>query len=1694
MKKRIFSTLLALCMLLCLMPTAAFAEDSAETPPVCSCETACTADNMNKECPVCGAENAIPQNCGQYIPVEDRTGENSSTEGADDPNGPIELSAADQVQAMIDGLPNAEEITEDNAEEVKAQLEAIDEAKEKLSDEEIDELDMTRYAEAAAALGALAAPMLLANDSPDEQFSLTPGGRYYFDLSAMGIPGTVNDALPDSTLHYVPFTYAGTVDAYKLTSATATTEEYAQQNKYAHSLFVADYAVTHTVSWDDLNTAGLIFGKNYASGGVDYTLRAPSVGSGRTYSGESQRGTPLSNEWDKILDKDSGYIKNWSEMSSWGQDTKPDNSIPIRAFRGYTSARFWNLTSSGYRSVNVGFRPVLEVLNPGTLGPGGLKAVTLDLGGGKLGGSTDTIQIIVKNDSEFTAPASDGMTRPNGDTGSYFMWLGSDGKLYAPGDSVPADVTNLTAQFALSEQFSLKPGGTYYFDLSGASIPGTANGGNSDGAVSLPDTSLHYVPFTYAGTIEAYKLTSAMATTEEYAQQNKYAHSLFVADYAVTHTVSWNDLNTKSLIFGKDYASGGVDYTLRAPSVGSISTGSGDSQRGVPQSNEWDTMLNKNSGYIQNWNKMYSWGQDTSSAAESYRALRGYDSARFWVVSNAAISYPYVGFRPVLEVLNPGTLGSDGMKVVTLDLGGGKLGNSSEDIQIIVKTGSEFTAPASDGLTRPDGNTGSYFMWLGSNGKLYAPGDSVPADVTKLTAQFALSEQFTLKPGGTYYFDLSAMGIPGTVNDALPDNTLHYVPFTYAGTVDAYKLTTAMETTEEYAQNNKYAHSLFVADYAVTHTISWDDLNTKGLIFGKDYASGGVDYTLRAPSVGSDSTGWDDSERGTPTNNEWDTILDKDNGYIQNWNKIISWGQDVSSDNASCRAVRRYSSARSWGYVSSSGQNVSLGFRPVLEVPNPGTLGADGLKAVTLDLGGGKLGGSSDAIHIIVKNGSAFTAPASGGLTRPDENTGSYFMWLDSNGNSYAPGASVPADVTKLTVQWTAPTYTVTLNAGDGTINSGNVTSYTYGVGATLPTDVTRTGYTFKGWYDSKNLTGSPVTAIGDTETGNKEYWAKWEINQYTVTVKPENGEADITITQDYGTPITAPTLTRDGYQFNGWDKAIPATMPAEDLTITAQWRDIAVPTGEIKIAENGWKSFFNTITFDLFFKDAQTVTVTAADNSGEAVKIEYLLSDKALTESELAGMTFTAYSAPFSINANNEYVIYAKLTDTSGNVAYINTNGIVLDATVPVISGIEAGKTYCAAQTVTVTEKYISTVKVNGTEVSLDKNSQFALSPASGKQTIVVTDKAGNETRVTVTVNDGHTYEWQSENGQYWQKCKFCNHETAKKDIPTINISGADKVCRTQDYKFSFTLPEGATGAAYGYKFIGFSDGPLTPTVENGLYSGIIKASTYPAKENSFKLIVSAKTADGFAFSAEKKVTIQNEHTGGTATCKNKAICEVCGESYGKLDPNNHANLKHIDAKAATKTSEGNIEYWYCDGCNKYYKDAKATQEITKAQTVTAKLPPKITAGDGAAVTQGEKKELSFTSDASFADFLRVELDGTTLDEKNYTKKEGSTIITLNRDFVATLSVGEHTLAIVSQSGTATAKFTVKAKPTETATPQPTVTPQPTAQPQPTVQPVSPLPRTGDTANPALWFALLIVSGSALAAIFVLRRKDNRK
>ena len=1170
------------------------------------------------------------------------------------------------------------------------------------------------------------------------------------------------------------------------------------------------------------------------------------------------------------------------------------------------------------------------------------------------------------------------------------------------------------------EQFTLAPAGRYYFDLSAMDIPGTVNS-------NLPDSTLHYVPFTYVGTVNAYKLTSEMATTEEYAQKNKYPHSLFIADYAVTHTVSWDALNTADLIFGKNYASGGVDYTLRTPSAGSDCTGLDDSQRGVPQSNEWDTMLNKNSGYIKNWNGIYSWGEDTTRYNSSLRAVRGYDSGRRWNDDDATDSLPLVGFRPVLEVLNPDTLSSDGLKVVTLDLGGGTLGGSSEDIQIIVKSSESFAAPASDGMTRPDGNTGSYFMWLGSNGKLYAPGASVPADVTKLTAQFALSEQFTLASGGRYYFDLSAMDIPGTVNSNLPDSTLHYVPFTYVGTVNAYSLKNEADN-----DTTSYEHSLFIADYNVKCSLQRETLAEMNLIYGQTYTASNVNYTLRAPSVGDHHRNEGEGSGLAPIDNEWDTIYQKSADYIKNWYKMRSFGQDIGTGNVEGMYLSRggHFAAQATFWARPTLPVRDTGFRPVLEVMNPDTLGSDGLKVVTLDLGGGKLGNSSEDIQIIVKNGSTFTAPASDGLTRPDGNTDSYFMWLDGNGNSYEPGGSVPADVTELTVQWTAPTYAVTLNTNGGTINNGNVTGYTYGVGATLPAadDMTYTGHTFKGWYDNENLTGSPVTAIGGAETGNKEYWAKWEINQYTITFDTNGGSEIAPITQDYGTEITAPdnptrkgytfkgwdkeipktmpaenitvkaqweinqytitfdtnggseiapitqdygteitapdnptrkgytfkgwdkeipktmpaenitvkaqweinqytitfdtnggseiapitqdygteitapdnptrkgytfkgwdkeipktmpaenitvkaqweinqytitfdtnggseiapitqdygteitapdnptrkgytfkgwdkeipktmpaenitvkaqweinqytitfdtnggseiapitqdygteitapdNPTRKGYTFKGWDKEIPETMPAENFTITARWKDTEKPTGEIIIGTNKWNEFLNKLTFGIFFKNTQEVTINAVDNSG-VVFVSYLVTDKELSEAELNSLVFRAYEEPFCIDPNGEYIIYVMLVDENINITYLRSDRITLDNIQPVISGIENGKTYCEAQTVTVDEKYVDTVTVNGTAVTLGADGGFVLSPTNGEQKIVVTDKAGNNAEMTVTVNNGHTFgEWVSDNdGKHTRKCTVDGCDA----FETENCSGGNATC----------------------------------------------------------------------------------------------------------------------------------------------------------------------------------------------------------------------------------------------------------------------------------------------------------------------------
>ena len=429
----------------------------------------------------------------------------------------------------------------------------------------------------------------------------------------------------------------------------------------------------------------------------------------------------------------------------------------------------------------------------------------------------------------------------------------------------------------------------------------------------------------------------------------------------------------------------------------------------------------------------------------------------------------------------------------------------------------------------------------------------------KLTDE--IDEQFTLAPGGRYYFDLSAMGIPGTVNSTLDggtktDVTLHYVPFTYVGTVGAYSLKNEADT-----DTTSYEHSLFIANYNVTHFVSWDALDKQGLIFGKTYSSGSIDYTMRAPSAGTAYNGHY-GESGIPANNEWDTILKKsaqdseDNttGYIKNWWPMASWGQDTWSNDTWSRTLRGYTSAHFCYGHPATGSIEDLGFRPVLEVLNPGTLGPDGLKAVTLDLGGGTLGNSSEDIQIIVKNGESFTAPATEGLSRPNSiSEDAQLYWSDENGNCYKPGDTVPADVSRLLI---TGDYEVIYLPG------------TYGTGSAV-TDMkphnniltlrgalfTRTGYTQTGWSTVDG--GEKVYGFGDIYAQNAALtlYPVWNTNKYTITFDTAGGSTVAPITQDYGTAITVPSNpTREGYTFIGWDKEIPATMPAENVTITAKW------------------------------------------------------------------------------------------------------------------------------------------------------------------------------------------------------------------------------------------------------------------------------------------------------------------------------------------------------------------------------------------------------------------------------------------------------------------------------------------------------------------------------------------------------------
>ena len=540
-----------------------------------------------------------------------------------------------------------------------------------------------------------------------------------------------------------------------------------------------------------------------------------------------------------------------------------------------------------------------------------------------------------------------------------------------------------------------------------------------------------------------------------------------------------------------------------------------------------------------------------------------------------------------------------------------------------------------------------------------------------------------------------------------------------------------------------------------------------------------------------------------------------------------------------------------------------------------------------------------------------------------------------TDGNEYNFTAPVTKDMT-LTAKWTVNSYTITFDTDGGSA----VAPITQDYGTTIkaPAAPTKTGYTFMGWNPAL-----PATMPAEDMT----ITAKWSINQYTVTFDTDGGSAVDAQTVAYGEKAKTPAdPTKTGYTFAGWELGGNAydfaAAVTGNMTLTAKWKDSEKPTGEIKISKNSWKSFLNNITFGLFFKDTQTVTINAADNSG-TVFVSYLVTHQDLSEAELQSLVFSGYEEPFHIDPNGEYIVYAMLVDASLNITYLRSDRITLDNVQPVIGGIENGKTYCKAQTVTINEKYVDTVTVNGTAVTLNENGGFALAPANGGQRIVVTDKAGNTAEMTVTVNDGHTYgDWVSNgDGTHTRRC----------------------------------------------------------------------------------------TVDGCTGSETK------DCSGGTATCTEKAKCSVCGAEYGDLNPVHHANLVNVPAKAATTSAEGNIEYWHCGGCGKYYKDAAAQEEIKQEDTVIAKrrvyyapsLYPVRNGTNPPSGTEYSGGVYGLIFRAAVSGITGVQVDGRTVGRGSYTV-EGSYPVELylKASYLNRLAKGGHTLTVLTDSGSLTAAFTV--------------------------------------------------------------------
>ena len=1383
MRKRMLSILLSLCMLFSLAPASVFVQDELEEAVECVCETECSEESKNIDCPVCSKEGVTPNDCRMYVPVieesnetivnpinenndEDSTNnEVLENEGNEESNNVVLESeepsiTSKDVQDLIDALPDTTTINEDNVEDIEAQLEAIDNLKTELSDEELNSVDFTRYVEVATVL-----EQILYGVQEPSNIRLTTSTSANNEKEVSDAT-SLADALADSTIDVVKL--VGDIDI----SSTL-------EIKRSVTLDLSGYVLKMTTN----STAVKIFN------GGNLTL-IDSNPTATHYFDTTKNLWQLSSSGFEVL---GGIITNTGQASA-------GSGVYIDKGGSFTmnGANIVGCKSSNSESGGV-YNEGTFILNSGTIQgyAGGLYNKGIVNGNGGL------IANYVSNHGSI-----------NVETGANGTTFTDAVKNYG---GIAAGIFNGIVQ----------------------NNNGNINGGTFNGQVNNNEGNINNGTFNNKVVNEAGKIYGG---TFKNVVENKptllYRNGVLSG---LNKALIYNGIFTETSEVSVDLCD-----IYNGTFKGKVTFNDVHYPNFTVNLNIWGIFTETSEVTI-------SCNQEITAIIEAAE-FNGIVRLNGQKIFNRDV--PVFGETSTVY-LNAGTL-TDGIFYGMVFIGGTNLGERAYRKITFDTDGGSLIAEQKilrgQKPTVPDKPTKTGYVfggWL-KDDVPYSVESPLMENVT-VKANW-VEDNFTVKfdtDGGSAFADKTNV----KWDDKVLDNIL--VPTKAGYTFNAWKYNDIVVT-----ENTKYSDLVgdgvptsitLKADWNVNqYTITFDTNGGSNIApITQDFGS-----AIVAPSdpikTGYTFIGWDKEVPSTmPAEDMTINALWSVNKYT------ISFDTDGGSE--VLPIIQDYGSPVLAPIIPTKVGFTFNGWDK--EIPSIMPSNDMLIKAlwkinkytITFDTNGG-----SNVDSITQDYGSAITKPSN-----PTKEGYTFIGW-----DKDIP-STMPAEDMTINALWSVNKYTISFDTDGGSEVLPIIQDY--GSLVLAPLSPTKVGFTFNGW-------DKVIPSI--MPSSDMLIKALWKINKYTITFDTNGGSNVDSITQDYGSAITKPSNpTKEGYTFIGWDISIPNTMPANNMTIKAKWKDSERPSGEIKVATNSWKTLLNSISFGLFFKDSQTVSISAIDNSNEEVKIEYLLSNSLLSLTELDNQTFNLYTKPFNVNPNNEYVIYAKLTDTSNNISYISSDGLVLDDTSPLISGVEDTKTYCDKRVVTVNDKYINSVKVNGNDVTLDSNNSFVL--GYGKQNIIATDRSGNKSEVNVTINNGHSF------GNY-------NFDSVDTHTRKCNICGSSETYKCID---------------------GNKDHKCD--VCNGQISKCADLN------KNHKCDICGK--------------ILSLHKGGEAFCTKKSICDICGQEYGELSK--HLNLKHIEETKATTTSIGNKEYWYCEECNRYYSDKDGLNEISKEDTIIERL-----------------------------------------------------------------------------------------------------------------------------------------------------------